>query len=347
MDTSQLTTSITAFKSQTQEAAITPSSLGTLLQSLVDSLAAASLQTDTAALQQWQSNVKGIGSVLMSAQVQSSTATSLVLSFYEASLTSGLPKLSAKTLSLPTATAQRAGIMTAAQAELLAGCNEWYTSEQDRYAQYEAKIPNRITYTAAERRIDLAHGDTALLSLTLPLATATTPGLTTTAEQTTLANKVSTLQTLVRELGNFASEEAALSYIGQASVCGDKSFAIAHCTYQSEMSLLLVQNVVNDYCRQVIFNKDKIFHRAIYFTSSQRTAISYQEGWTPLFADRLAWNADNHKYVPSLFGLTFNADYSDPIPLATTTQPGLMTADHVQQLNRIENKLNALLGVTS
>ena len=347
MDTSQLTASVTAFKAQTQEAAITPTSLGTLLQAIVDSLEQSALATDTTALQQWQTNVKGIGSVLMSAQVQSNTTTSLVLGFYEASLTSGIPKLSARTVSLPTATAQRAGVMTAAQAELLANCQQWYTLEQDRYAQTEAKIPNKAAYTAAERRIDVSHDGTVLFSLTLPLATSSVPGLTTTADVTSLRTNLATQQKLVRELGNFASEEAALEYIGKPAICGDTSFAVVHCTYQTEMSLLLVQNIVNDYCRQVIFNKERIFQRAIYFTSSARSTISYMEDWAPLFCDRLQWDADNHKYLPSLFGLTFNKDYTDPIPLATTSQAGLMTAAQVQQMNRIENKLDALLGTNA
>ncbi len=347
MDTTSITNQITAFKALTQEAAITPASLGELLQSLADALKAAALQTDTTALQQWQQNVKGIGSLLMSAQVQSNSATSLVLSFYEASLTSGIPKLSARTLSLPTATAQRAGVMTAAQAELLANCHQWYTGEQTRYDTLAASVPNAADYTANVRRLDVKHDKDVLFSLTLPLATASVPGLVTTAETTSLRNKLATQQTLVRELGNFGSEAAALEAISAVGIAGDQSFAIAHCTYQTEISVILVQNVVNDYCRQVIFNKDKVFHRAVYFTSSERSDISYMEDWTPLFADRLHWDSNAHKYVPSLFGLTFNADYTDAIPLATTAQDGLMTAAQVQQLNRIENKLNALLGTIS
>ena len=506
METSQLSSSITAFKAQTQEAAIAPSSLGTLLQSIVDSLGTAALATDTTALQQWQTNVKGIGSALTSAQVRSNTTTSLVLGFNEASLTSGISKLSSKSVSLPTATYEHAGVMTAEQAvnltncvnktaeitslrnklatqqklvrelgnfgseeaaleaigkveicsdqsfaivhctyqteislilvqnvvndycrqvifnkdkifhraiyftsserlaishtedwtplfadrlkwdsdnhkyvpslfgltfnkdytdaiplatssqaglmtadqaTLLAGCDKNYTSLQNNYTECELKIPNKATYTAANRRIDVKHGTNVLYSLTLPLATSSVPGLTTTADITSLRNNLATQQKLVRELGNFDSEGAALEAIGKVEVCSDQSFAVVHCTYQMEISLLLIQNVVNDYCRQVIFNKDKVYNRAIYFTSSERTAISYMEDWTPLFADRLKWDADNHKYIPSLFGLTFNKDYTDAIPLATTSQAGLMTADQVQLLNRIENKLNALLGTNS
>ncbi len=150
------------------------------------------------------------------------------------------------------------------------------------------------------------------------------------------------LQTLVRELGNFDSESAALAAIGAVSIASDQTFAIAHCTYQGEISVILVQNVENDYCRQVIFNKDKIFHRGVYFTSGERTAISYAEDWTPLFSDRLHWDASTHKYVPSLFGLTFNAANTDAIPLATTTQHGLMTAAQVKQLDTLQTRIAAL-----
>ena len=113
------------------------------------------------------------------------------------------------------------------------------------------------------------------------------------------------------------------------------------------MGITMMQNIVNDFCRQIIFNHDKVYHRAIYFTSAKRDTINYAEDWSCLFMDRLIWDSAAHKYVPSLFGVKFNASYTDAIPLASTTTDGLMSKEDKAKLAQLENKLNALLGVQS
>lgn len=89
----------------------------------------------------------------------------------------------------------------------------------------------------------------------------------------------------------------------------------------------MIQSIENDYCKQIIFNKSKIFHRSIYFTDSNRTQISYIKDWSFLFGDTLKWDNDSHKYLLSQFDNTFNKQYTDPIPMVSSTTDGLMSKD--------------------
>ena len=100
-----------------------------------------------------------------------------------------------------------------------------------------------------------------------------------------------------------------------------------------------MQSIENDYCRQVIFNKSKVFQRAIYFTDGTRQEISHAEDWSCLFGDRLQWDSGENKYVLSQFGLSFNREHTDPIPTATANNDGLMSAADKQLLEQIKTKL--------
>lgn len=159
------------------------------------------------------------------------------------------------------------------------------------------------------------------------------------------ANRVyiNALQENIKELGNYASEDEALEAIKNPSISGNKNIITGHLTYQNAYSITFVQCIENDYCRQVIVNKCKFFQRAIYFTSGNRTAINYCEDWSCLFPDRLVWSTDSNKYLPSQFGLTFNKDNTDAIPLATTSNDGLMSKNLVAKISELETKINKLL----
>lgn len=151
------------------------------------------------------------------------------------------------------------------------------------------------------------------------------------------------LSTQARELGNFDSEESALNALTDVSISGDSKLVHVHCTYANEfMSITMMQNVENDYTRQIIFNHSKIYQRAIYFTDGSRKKISYVEDWAFLFPDRLKWDASSNKYLPSQFGGTFNADYTDAIPLATESNNGLMSIAQAKKIKELEDRIAAL-----
>ena len=156
---------------------------------------------------------------------------------------------------------------------------------------------------------------------------------------TDVTNVQNALNTRVKELGNFLEETAALNALRDPSISGNAEIVVAHLTYQKHMSITLIQNIENDYCRQIIFNHAKVFQRAIYFTGSDRKTISYAEDWGCLFPDRMAWDVNTNKYVLSQFGMKFNALYTDAIPLASSTTDGLMSKGDKKTLDATSTDL--------
>ena len=171
-----------------------------------------------------------------------------------------------------------------------------------------------------------------------PISKATTAkaGVMTAQDKTNLDN----LTAYARDLGNFESEEAALDALKDIEISSNSNIVHAHCTYANgAMSITMMQSIENDYCRQIIFNKSKVFQRAIYFTDGTRKEISHAEDWSCLFGDRLHWDSGENKYVLSQFGLSFNKEHTDPIPTATANNDGLMSAADKQLLEQIKTKL--------
>ena len=431
MNTESLKKQIDDFRALSTEAAITPETLGTLLQSMADAIGTAALQTDLnnvtagvksatntsavniSALQSWRTDITAAPNILQSMRLGTVNKVSVALSATLKSLTTGGNTSVANAVALPAATADTAGIMTAAQVQSLGYANNQVlglqkslsevalkvptsfaylssphslvarnsdgsqlfsvdlplaTSEKpglmtagqvrqfneicknvsdvdDDVSALSKKVPASFTYSSSTRMLALKNAEgSSILGATLPLATASTAGLMTTKAVTDVQTA---LNTRVMELGNFGSEEEALNKLKEPAISGNAQIVVVHLTYQTHMGITMMQNIVNDFCRQIIFNHDKVYHRAIYFTNSKRDTINYAEDWSCLFMDRLVWDGAAHKYVPSLFGVKFNASYTDAIPLASTTADGLMSKEDKAKLAQLENKLNALLGVQS
>ena len=174
-------------------------------------------------------------------------------------------------------------------------------------------------------------------TLTIERASSAKAGVMTAEDKTKLDN----LTAYARDLGNFESEEAALDALKDIEISSDSNIVHVHCTYANgAMSITMMQSIENDYCRQIIFNKSKLYQRAIYFTNGERTEISYAEDWSCLFGDRLQWDSGENKYVLRQFDLSFNKEHTDPIPTATTTNDGLMSKEDKQLLENIKAQLN-------
>lgn len=167
-------------------------------------------------------------------------------------------------------------------------------------------------------------------------ATTAKAGVMTAQDKTKLDN----LTAYARDLGNFESEEAALNALKAIEISSNSNIVHVHCTYANgAMSITMMQSIENDYCRQVIFNKSKVFQRAIYFTDGTRQEISHAEDWSCLFGDRLQWDSGENKYVLRQFDLSFNQEHTDPIPTATANNDGLMSKEDKQLLDQIKTKL--------
>lgn len=162
--------------------------------------------------------------------------------------------------------------------------------------------------------------------------------------------KLNNITSYARDLGNFESEEAALNALKAIEISSNSNIVHAHCTYANgAMSITMMQSIENDYCRQVIFNKSKVFQRAIYFTDGTRQEISHAEDWSCLFGDRLQWDSGENKYVLRQFDLSFNKEHTDPIPTATATNDGLMSsatyntlATQATEIEKLKQQINSL-----
>lgn len=212
--------------------------------------------------------------------------------------------------------------------------NAWTGSNgllrRDIYARLDAFELREQNSTATEVNIVtpiFTTGGTRKLSISR--ATSAKAGVMTAEDKTKLDN----LSAYARDLGNFDSEEQALDALKNIEISANSKIVHVHCTYANgAMSITMMQSVENDYTRQIIFNKSKVFQRAIYFTDGTRQEISYVEDWSFLFGDRLHWDSSKRKYVLSQFGNNFNSDYTDEIPLATSYKDGLMSKEDKQKL---------------
>ena len=122
MDITSITSLFSTFRAETHEEAITPESLGALLQKIADALGTASLETDVAALQSWRTGLAKIGNVLTALSVGSDDRNNVYLSFAKTSLTSAVSQIMTDGIVIRQATTERAGAMRAQQVQDLNKC---------------------------------------------------------------------------------------------------------------------------------------------------------------------------------------------------------------------------------
>ena len=197
-------------------------------------------------------------------------------------------------------------------------------------------------------------------NVTLPAATATGAGVMTAAQAASLESAASTAdkawrqsntnktdisanaaaiaahEQAYRDLGVYESETAALAALAALAVCADTTLGMAHFAYKADGTTYVSQMwqcLSYDVCRQVIYNRDKFYQRCIEFTSSARTAIKFVPNWDIAFCDRLVWDANANKYIPSMYGTKGTASINDAIPLATASRDGLMPRGYVTKVD--------------
>lgn len=166
----------------------------------------------------------------------------------------------------------------------------------------------------------------------------------TSLESTEAGARLEKIEKHYKFLGHFDNEDAALAKLEELSVCANTELLHAHLTYvdtdHDDSNIILIQSIHGNYCRQIIFNKDKVFQRGLTFSNLNRTDIAVKEEWSYLFADRLQWSTSGRKYVLSQFGQGFNHNITDSIPLASSSVDGLMSKEDKALLDKIKKQLN-------
>lgn len=157
----------------------------------------------------------------------------------------------------------------------------------------------------------------------------------TSSSSTNIPWEIESYQRIHKELGNFETEQEALDALAKVEICGNKDIVHIHLTYGDYDTIICFQSINANHCRQIIYNKTRIFQRDIIFKDSTRTQISYKEDWSFLFGDRLKWDCSTNQYILSQFGYTFNYNYTDPIPTVTTNNDGLMSKSDKVKLDTL------------
>jgi hypothetical protein len=219
---------------------------------------------------------------------------------------------------------------------------------QEDYVEIEANTTrscdnkNKIADLVTHQRV---HAE-AITNLTSRVEGDETTIATHTTNIATNTANIATLNTRVLELGNFATEDEAMNALADLSICANQQISVAHLNYTADnttYSITMLQCLSFDYCRQIIFNRDKMKQRGIKFTDCNRTAIKSIENQQFMFGDRLEWYARENKYVLNQYGGgAFNHSYCQSIPIASSSNDGLMSKELVQRLEALENKINAM-----
>ena len=113
MDVQNLSSLISALRAETSAAALTPESIGALLQKIVDVLALASEQTDLALVERWKALLQNVGFVNLGITPGSNDGNNVYLSEKRMSLADGSVYKNTDSVLLQQASTARAGIMGA------------------------------------------------------------------------------------------------------------------------------------------------------------------------------------------------------------------------------------------
>ena len=154
IDVSNLNSLITALRAETAKDAISPDSLGSLLQKITDVLATAAEDRDMSVIANWKSLVSGISSCVTAIQQNLSDRNNIYLDINTASLANGTRQSLSGAVCIKQATTERAGAMRAQQVIDLYGCKSDIKSLQSSITSLQSTIENfNNTISALSNRI--------------------------------------------------------------------------------------------------------------------------------------------------------------------------------------------------
>lgn len=140
IDVSNLNSLITALRAETAKDAISPDSLGSLLQKITDVLATAAKDSDMSVIANWKSLVSGISSCVTAIQQNLSDRNNIYLDINTASLANGTRQSLSGAVCIKQATTERAGAMRAQHVIDLYGCKSDIKSLQSSITSLQSTI---------------------------------------------------------------------------------------------------------------------------------------------------------------------------------------------------------------
>jgi len=184
MDISQLTSLITAFRAETRQDAITPESLGSLLQKIANVLEGAAEYTTVQQLEDWEGSLTGIGTVITRIALGNDDRNNIYLNIGSVNTTTGMGQSTIFTLRQ--ATTERAGIMRAQQVTDLNSVR----NKMQHLATLKMEVS--ASPTAVQLALSESSGEVfsnpAALSVALPIASSSHAGILSAADYKKLGN---------------------------------------------------------------------------------------------------------------------------------------------------------------
>ncbi|MGM9714350.1 MAG: hypothetical protein ACI4TM_11225 [Candidatus Cryptobacteroides sp.] len=154
IDVSNLNSLITALRAETAKDAISPDSLGSLLQKITDVIASAAKDSDVSDITNWKSLLSAISSCVTAIQQNLSDRNNIYLDLDTASLASGARQSLSGAVCIKQATTERAGAMRAQQVIDLNGCKSDIKSLQSSISSLQTSISElQSTDTSLSNRI--------------------------------------------------------------------------------------------------------------------------------------------------------------------------------------------------
>ena len=145
MDVTNLTSLVTALRAETAYAAITPESLGGLLQKIVDAIGKTSSDDDMKVVQNWKTALQQITHVITSAEQGTADRNNIYLTVQLASLATGATGTNTDAILIRQATTERAGAMRAQQVIDLNTCKSDIKNLQTGVTALEKKVESLPT----------------------------------------------------------------------------------------------------------------------------------------------------------------------------------------------------------
>ena len=262
MDISSLTTLISTFRAETLEDAVTPESLGALLQKIADALANASLQTDMTSIQAWRTTIANIGEIITALSVGSDDRNNVYLSYTKAKISTLSSTQMNDAIVIRQATTERAGAMRAQQVQDLNKCKTDISSIQTKITTATSTLNslnsslNSLAKRVTTAETNISTNDTEITQLQ--------------ADIKSLANQIKSLQTDI--LTYATMKQSALMHI--------------ECTITNKR--LKVQNAFQ-YVQQgltpVIFRHTVRTSRKAKDENGSRERLPTRHGWNRFYDD--------------------------------------------------------------
>lgn len=213
--------------------------------------------------------------------------------------------------------------------------NEELAETNRTIEENKAEAGSKISYTPATRAIALANSENVVKSIaTLHVVTTSVPGLMTAADKSKLDGMPGAF---VLDLGQVSSTDVGDAQAAKSEIAGNRNIFAIRYTTQGVSALkttVIIQwcNGINE-SAQIKFVDKSQWRRNVTGATGVAGAPTNAFQWERTGAHYLGYDAANRKIQLKDYNQTAFRDVQ--LPLATTSQAGLMSADDKKAVDKI------------